>query len=145
MPENAVWYEAILKWGSLFVAGMFGVIWKKNEKRFENLESGLKLKSDDSKVNSMNTSVVENRRNFQDHLLADAQEHLRFVTHEYLEKELKPLIDGIGKRTDKQLEKVDAKLEQIMHQTADVIKRNEYKSDINKLHDKIDLKQDKAQ
>ena len=144
MQGDIVWYESALKWGSLVVAGMFGVIWRKNEKRFENLESGLKLKSDDSKVNSMNTSIVDNRRNFQDHLLADANEHIKFVTHDYLEKELKPLIDGIGQRTDKQLEKVDSKLEQIMHQTADVIKRTEYKADINKLHDKIDLKQDKV-
>ena len=143
MPENVVWYESVLKWGSMAVAGLIGIIWIKNEKRFEDIEKGVKLKADNSKVDVMFLNATESRNTFQKHLLLESKEHEKFVTHDYLEKELKPLIDGIGKRTDKQLEKVDEKLEKIMSQTADVIKRDEYTADNNRIYSKIDGKQDK--
>lgn len=144
MPENTVWYESVLEWGSLFVAGLIGIIWKKNEKRFENLESGLKLKSDKSRVDSMSSNITESMSAFQNHLLLESKDHEKFVTHDYLDRELKPWIEGIGKRTDRQLEKVDAKLEKIMTQTADIIKRDEYTADNNRIYSRIDTKQDKA-
>ena len=49
-----------------------------------------------------------------------------FVTKDYIEKDIKPILNNM-----------DEKMKTLVTQTADVIKRTEYKMDITALHERI--------
>jgi len=61
-----------------------------------------------------------------EHITADQEAHTKFVTFTYIKEEIKPLLG-----------RLDEKMDTLVTQTADVIKREEYKTDITSLHNRI--------
>jgi hypothetical protein len=66
-----------------------------------------------------------------DHIMDDLKMHDDFVTHDYMQAEIKPWLN-----------RIDSKMDTLVTQTADVIKRDEYKADITALHNKIEAVKD---
>lgn len=109
MPEStSLSIAAILKYGWLALIGMGAWVWK-------NLAS----------------QVNKNTEALNEHIIEDLKAHEDFITHGYMQDEIKPWLNRIDKKMDK-----------LVTQTADVIKRDEYKSDITALHIKIDAVKD---
>lgn len=137
----------VLKWLSGVVTVLIGIIWRRNESRFKAIEKKMELKASKSWVEEVDASHDNLKKDFTDHLLANSKEREKFVTydyfHDYVEKELKPMMTGVAQRVDASQKEIKEKLDALLAQTADVIKRPEYKSDITVLHQKIDTKADK--
>jgi len=101
----------IAEWGWLSLLAAIGYIWK--------LQVG-HSKDNADKLKSLEDKLVE-------HTIDDANIHQEFVRHTYIESDMKPWF-----------RKLEEKMDTLIYQTADVIKRDEYKQDITSLHEKID-------
>jgi hypothetical protein len=147
MPDqigsNAGVIGTILKWLSGALAVLVGIIWKKNESRFKSVEESVKLKANKTWVEEIDAAQDNVKKDFTDHLLENQKQLERFVTHEYLEKEIKPWIESIETRIGVTLDKLDLKIEKITDATNDIIHRPEYKSEIGVLYQKLEGKMDK--
>jgi hypothetical protein len=66
------------------------------------------------------------KKDLSDHIVDDLKSHEDFVSHAYVESEIKPWMRDIN-----------GKMDLIIQQTADVIKRDEYKKDIGTLYSSI--------
>ena len=105
-------------WGVILI--LIGYIWK----------------SQRDQIASVAKKVDEHKEN-------DHAQHKNFVTYDYLDRELKPWVGDIGNRVDKSLDKLERKIDKVVDQTANVIKREEYKADLNRLYQAIDRKADR--
>jgi hypothetical protein len=145
MPEQIV--SSVFKWLSGGLAVLIGIIWRKNEARFESLESAIGRRATKTWVEEIDAVQDNLKKEFTDHKLTDIQTHEKFITHdyfhEYMEREIKPAMQGIATRVDASQKEIKESLKTLLVQTADVIKRTEYRQDLSQLHQKIDTKQDK--
>lgn len=79
-------------------------------------------------------NIDQVKADLSDHILDDLKAHDQmkdeFVSHDYVKDDIKPWLNAIDKKMDK-----------LVAQTADVIKRGEYKKDIGSLYTQVgDLK-----
>ena len=70
--------------------------------------------------------VDQLKEDLSDHTLSDVKNHKEFITHEYVKEDIKPW-----------MAEIDDDLKTLISQTADVIKRDEYKKDIGNLYEDI--------
>lgn len=137
----------IFKWLSGALAVLIGIVWKKNENRFKAIEADMKLKASKSCVDQVDALREDSKKELSKHIIEALKQNEKFITynyfHDYIEKELKPMMTGVANRVDASQKEIKGKLDALLAQTADVIKRPEYKSDITVLHQKIDTKADK--
>jgi hypothetical protein len=107
MPENNTGIITdILKYGWLALLGMGTWIWK-----------------------SLASQVDTNAKALSDHVSS----HSEFVTHTYMQDEIKPWLN-----------RIDNKMDMLVTQTADIIKREEYKKDVSAIHDRLNGLQSKV-
>ena len=97
----------LLKYGWVLLIGAIGWMW-----------------------NRMVGNIDQVKADLSDHIMDDLKAHDDFITHDYMQDEIKPWLNRIDKKMDK-----------LVDQTADVIKREEYKKDIGALYSQVgDLK-----
>lgn len=115
MPENnAGSFVEVLKYGWTLLIGVVWWMWNRMVGDVDELRGELK----------------EQKESISDHIMDDLKSHEDFVSHEYLNSEIKPWLN-----------RIDKKMDTLVTQTADVIKREEYKKDIGALYSQLgDLK-----
>jgi hypothetical protein len=147
ISSNVAWYEYVFKVFIGVISVLVGILWKKNDSRFTSLETTMILKADKKWIQEIDATQDNLKNDLTGHILDDAREHDKFVSkvdfHAYMEREIKPMVLGIATRVDESQREVKSRLDTLISQTADVIKRPEYKDDLGRLHQKIDTKQDK--
>ncbi len=80
---------------------------------------------------SLTKQINDNSKALTAHIIKDSQKLDNFVSRSYMQDDIKPWMG-----------RIDTKMNQLVEQTADVIKREEYKSDITALNNKIDAVKD---
>lgn len=141
MPEQIV--SSVFKWLSGVVAILIGIIWRKNESRFKSIEAAVDLRAKKHWVDEIDADLEVHKKEHTALLLASQKEYDRFVTHDYLEKEIKPWIEGAEHRINLSLDKLDLRIEKLTDNSTDLIKRHEYKTEIGVLYQRLEGKQDK--